>query len=63
MKVNLKKDPMDKFPVVYLALVFAIIIGAVYSLFTEQNDEMTLGLIMGSLFAIVAGIMLFSVRE
>ena len=54
---------MDKFSIAYLTFVLAIIGGIMYMMFAGQNDEGLLGLIMGLLFALVAGMMWFSVSE
>ena len=52
---------MNKFSIAYLTFVLVIIGGIIYMMFTGQNDEGLLGLIMGLLFALVAGIMWFSI--
>ena len=54
---------MDKLSIAYLTFVLAIIGGIVYMMATGQDDEGLLGLIMGLLFALVAGIMWFSVGK
>ena len=46
-----------------MAFVLAIILGIVYMIATGGDEIGLLGLIMGLLYALVAGIMMFTVRE
>ena len=54
---------MDNFEAGYLAFVLAIIGGIIYMIAAGGDDIGLLGLVMGLLYAVVAGIMIFGVRE
>ena len=54
---------MDIFAVGYLAFVLAVIVGIIYVIATKENDRILLGLVMGLLSTILAGIIMFSACE